>query len=82
MTQKANSDLVVTAKRVQANGKRVPIRRNGKVIGAVVSAEDLKILEEMDRIDVRLARQALARAKAKGEKPIPWSEARKHLGLD
>jgi hypothetical protein len=40
------------------------------------------LLEAMeDRIDADDARVALAEMKAKGEKPIPLSKVKKHLGL-
>jgi len=76
-----NEDLTRAVERVQQNGERMPIRRNGRVIAALVPADDLKVLEEMDRQDRRAARRALARAKARGEKPVPWSEVRKRLKL-
>jgi hypothetical protein len=82
MAVKLEEHLAGAAKRFQKNGSRVPIRRNGKIVAAVVSAEDFKTLEAMDRLDAKIARQALANARAKGEKPIPWSEARKLLNLD
>ena len=68
--------------KVISEGARIPIRKNGRIVAAIVPADDFKLLEEMDRRDVRLARNAMARARAKGEKPIPWSEARKMLDLD
>ena len=47
-------------------------------------AQDLKALEEMDRqdkADVAAYRRAMARVKKGKEKLIPWSEAKKTLGL-
>ena len=34
-----------------------------------------------DQLDVEEARRVLAKAKAKGEKPITWEEGKKELGL-
>ncbi len=34
-----------------------------------------------NKLDVEEARRVLAEAEAKGEKPIPWEEAKKELGL-
>ena len=53
----------------------------GRIIAAVVSAADLKELEEMDPVAARLHRQAMARARERGEKPIPLAKAKKMLGL-
>jgi hypothetical protein len=82
MTAKSKQVLSGVAQQVARNGKRVPIRQNGRIVAALVPADDLKILEEMDRIDARIARQAIAKARSRGEKPIPWGEARKLLKLD
>ena len=57
------------------------MRRNGKSVAAIVPMEDLAALEELeDRRDLRAAKKALADAKKKGEKPIPWAKAKKELG--
>jgi len=82
MALRLDQHLAGAAKRFQKNGTRVPIRRNGKIVAAVVSAEDYRDLEAMDRLDAKLARRALARSRAKGEKPIPWSGARTRRDLD
>jgi len=74
-------DLAAAAERVQQNGKRIPVRRKGRIVAALVSAEDYKMLEEMDRRDIQIARRALARAKAREESPIPWDEVKKQLKL-
>ncbi|MEO6437217.1 MAG: type II toxin-antitoxin system Phd/YefM family antitoxin [Tepidisphaeraceae bacterium] len=79
MPVKLKQDLTTAAERVQQNGKRIPVRRNGRIVAALVPAEDYKMLEEMDRRDVALARRALARAKARGERSIPWEEVRKQI---
>ena len=81
MPLKLQENLAVAAERIQKNDARVPIRRNGKIIAAVVSAEDFKTLEAMDRADLRAHRRALALARKRGEKPIPIAVARKLLGL-
>ncbi|MCJ7504684.1 MAG: type II toxin-antitoxin system Phd/YefM family antitoxin [Acidobacteriia bacterium] len=51
-------------------------------MAALIPMEDLALLEELeDRLDVEQADAILARAKAKGEKPIPWEKAKKKLRL-
>ena len=58
------------------------MRRKGKSVAAIVPIEDLATLEELeDRRDLAQAKKALAEAKKKGEKPIPWTKVRRELGL-
>ncbi|MBF0503222.1 MAG: type II toxin-antitoxin system prevent-host-death family antitoxin [Candidatus Riflebacteria bacterium] len=64
--------------RVVYSGERVEITRHGKVIGVIISKADADLLDAMeDEHDVAEAKKVIARAKRKGEKPIPYSEARK-----
>ena len=79
--RKLQQNLAVAAERVKKNGKRMPIHQNGRVIAALIPADDLRTLEWMDRLDLRAHRAALARARKRGEKPIPLAEVRKRLGL-
>jgi PHD/YefM family antitoxin component YafN of YafNO toxin-antitoxin module len=74
-------DLATVTEHVRRSGERFAIRSKGRIVAAVVSAADLKELEDMDRIDARLHRQAMARARKRGEKPIPLAQAKKMLGL-
>lgn len=41
----------------------------------------LVALSEEDLLDIQAADEALAEAEARGEKPIPWSQAKAELGL-
>ena len=60
-------------------GERVIIRRGKRPVAAVVSIEDLRLLEELeDRFDVSVSLARLADSK---EKRIPYSEVRKRAGL-
>lgn len=53
------------------------IKRHGKRIAVLVPVDDLELLEAMeDRVDLALAKKAL---KEKGR--IPWTQAKKKLGL-
>lgn len=70
-----------TFNQVSYGNERVAIRRRGKVLAGIVSAEDLAILEAINAADLKEAREAIARAKAKGEKPVAWAEAKKVLGI-
>ena len=59
-------------------GRRTALARRGKVVAAIVSAEDLRVLEAIeDRLDVEAARKALAES----DERIPYEKVRKELGL-
>lgn len=46
----------------------------------IVKARNRALIEELeDQLDIEAADAAVAEAKAKGEKPIPWEEAKKIL---
>ena len=78
----ARRDFAQLVNRVTYGGERVVLTKNNKRAAAIVSAEDLDLLEILeDAIDVHEARKILQRMKAKGEKPIPWSQVKKELGL-
>ena len=69
-------DLSTALNRVAFGGERIVLQRRGKDIAAVVSIEDLAVIEELeDRRDVEAAKKALA--SPKNRKPIPWATARK-----
>lgn len=68
--------------RVAYQGERVILERRGKGVAAIVSMEDLALLEALEtREDVKAARKALAEMKRKGVKPLPWAQMKKELGL-
>lgn len=69
--------------RVIYNRERIRIQHRSAGSAVLVSEEDAALLEELeDRADVEAARKALRRMRKRGEKPIPYEEARKQLGLD
>ncbi len=79
---KVRQDFAETVNRVAYGGERIVLHRRGRNLAALIPLEDLALLEELeDRQDAQEARKALADAKAKGEKPIPWAQAKKKLGL-
>jgi len=74
---KAREHLSDYADRVAFKGERLCVKRNGKPVFAMVSYEDMKLLEAIeDQIDIEQAREALRRGKF-----IPWKQAKKKLGL-
>jgi prevent-host-death family protein len=69
--------------RAEYQGERIVIHRRGKDAAAIISIEDLTLLERqiedaVDRLDVNAARVALAESTER----IPYPEVRKRLGLD
>jgi prevent-host-death family protein len=58
-----------TIRRVQFGGERVVLERQGRPVAALVSLEDLDLLEELE--DEYLDRLADA-AEAEGGERIPW----------
>lgn len=80
--RKSEESLAQTLDRVTSSRERIVVRRNGKNVAAIVPMEDWAALEELEeRRDLAAAKKALADAKKRGEKPIPWSRAKKTLGL-
>ena len=58
-------------------GQRFIVQKNGKPACAIVSMEDLELIETMeDKIDIRAAKKARRRKTS-----IPWKKAKKQLGL-
>jgi hypothetical protein len=63
--------------------ERVVVTRRGKAVAAVVSLQDLELLEAMEKwLDLAAARAALAKHHASGGKGIPWSEVKQNLGCE
>ena len=76
------SKLSDTVNRVMYRGERVILERRGKNVAALVSMDDLALLEKLeDQADAKAAKLALAEMKRKKQKPIPWEKVRKELGL-
>lgn len=66
-----------TLNRVAFKGERLVLERHGKAIAALVSVEDLELLEDLeDRLDVEAVRAAR-------EEPgtVPYEEVRRKAGL-
>jgi len=70
--------LADTINRVLYQGERVVVERRGKGVAALVSMEDLALLEKLeDQADVK----AVQAARAEGGRPIPWAQVKAELGL-
>lgn len=67
-----------------ATGKPIILHQNGEQVAALISMEDLHLLErlieqEEDRIDIADAQKILAEAKEQGT--VPWSDIKARLKL-
>lgn len=61
---------------VAYGNERLILQRHGKDLVAVISAEDLMRLEELeDRADLKLIDKVIAERNT----PVPWHEAKKRL---
>jgi antitoxin (DNA-binding transcriptional repressor) of toxin-antitoxin stability system len=66
-----------TVNRVAFKGERIVLERHGKAVAALVSVEDLSLLEDLeDRADLEEARRAL-----QDPERIPYEEIRRKTGL-
>lgn len=69
--------------RAEYQGERVIVHRRGKDSAAIISIEDLRLLEQLieeaeDRVDVKAARAALAES----DERITYDDFRRRQGLD
>lgn len=81
-TSKARNAFARTLGRVARTGEPIVLIRRGKRVAAIVSVEDLDRLAAMeDAADIADADAAVAEMKRTGEKPIPWEQVKRDLGL-
>ncbi len=72
----ARDRLADIANRADLLGERIVVERRGRRLCAIVSVEDLEILERLeDAIDIEAARNRSS------EELIPWSTVKQALGL-
>ena len=72
-----------TINRVAFGKERIVLERRGKDVAALVSVEDLKLLERLldeleDRLDVEEVRR---REAEEGDQAIPYEQVRRELGF-
>jgi prevent-host-death family protein len=76
-TSAVRNSLGDTINRVAFKGERIVLERHGKAVAALVSVEDLSLLEALeDRADLADARRAL-----QDPERIPYEEVRRKAGL-
>jgi prevent-host-death family protein len=77
-TSQARAAFAEAVNRANFAGERTLIRRHGKDVAAVVSAEDLRTLEALeDRLDLEEAREIMK----KPGRLVSWKKIKKDLGL-
>ena len=81
---KAREEFPKIVNRAACGNETTIVSHRGKDLAAVISIDDLRLLErldqeERDRVDIEDALASLAEAKENGT--IPLEEARKRLGL-
>lgn len=75
---KAREKFADVLDEVSVKGERIVLHRHGKAVAAVISSDDLALLEALeDRYDIETARQALAES----DERIPWSKVKERLSL-
>ncbi|WP_432821825.1 type II toxin-antitoxin system Phd/YefM family antitoxin [Trichloromonas sp.] len=75
----ARENLGEVVDRARYTHERVVLTKRGKEVGAIISIDDLRLLEMLeDQLDIKMAREAIA--ESRGER-IPYEEVRKKLGL-
>jgi prevent-host-death family protein len=69
----ARKDLAELVNRVAYGGERIPLSRHGKVVAAIVSAEDLELLERVaaQRVDLTGTGPGEAAEPTRTPKPDP-----------
>lgn len=78
----ARENLSKAVSRIAFSGERIVLTRSGKRAAALVSVEDLELLEYLeDKADVEEATAILERMEASGEQPIPWEQVKAKAGL-
>lgn len=76
----ARSDLTHIVNHVAFGHDRCILTRNGKDVVAIVSIEDLNLLEELeDKLDLETSKKVEANIKAHGT--VKWKDAKKALDL-
>ena len=76
---KARQQLAELVNRAAYRQERTVLGRHGKKVAAIVSAEDLELLEALeDAADLKAIAEALADPE-NGSRPIPWEQVAKEL---
>lgn len=75
---KARERFADVLNEVAVKGERVVLLKHGKDVAALISTDDLELLEALeDRYDVEAARQALAES----DERVAWVDLKRQLSL-
>jgi len=70
-TSEARHDFADVLNRVAYRGERIVLHRRGKDVAAIVTIEDLELLEKLENEqDLKAAKTALKEAEKKGTRPL------------
>ena len=76
---KARREFADLVNRVAFSGERIVLERHGKRVMALVSVQDLELLERIeDQVDLSEARKRLS---DRGDNSIAWRDVKAKLGL-
>lgn len=79
---KARADFADVVNRAAYRGERTTLTRRGKVVAAVVPAEDLELLERLeDEIDLAEAREVLEKVDRGEEDTVALEDVLKQLSI-
>jgi prevent-host-death family protein len=80
-TSDARHEFAEVINRAAYRGERIVLHRRGRDVAAIISLEDLELLERLeDENDVKAAKAALREAKKKGTKPL--TQVMEELGIE
>ncbi len=75
---KVRNNLADALNRAAYGGERVILERRGKPVAALVSMDDLELLEQLENeADLK----AVRKARKQGGKPIPLAKVKSRLGM-
>ena len=79
------NEISETLNRVVYTGERVLLQRHGKDVAALVSMNELKLIEEIEQIedetDLKEALKILHKIKSGATGVVSWDKAKKELGV-
>ena len=80
-TSDVRHEFAEVINRAAYRGERIVLHRRGKDVAAIISLEDLALLERLeDENDLKAAKAALREAKKKGTKPL--SQVMEEMGIE
>lgn len=81
-TTRARGHFSSLLDRAAREGERIVLQRRGEAVAAIVSLQDLALIEKLeDAIDVRESRRVLAAMRRGREKPITLRQLKREIGL-